>query len=48
MRLIPLAFAALSLPGAAFACDVIQVTGSSTALPFATIAAEACGQNTEF
>ena len=50
MRLSSLAalIAALTLPGAAFARDVIQVTGSSTVLPFATIAAEAFGQNTEF
>lgn len=32
----------------AFAQDVIHVTGSSTVLPFATIAAESFGENSEF
>ena len=40
--------AALTLPGAAFARDQIIMTGSSTVLPFANIAAEAFGQNTDF
>lgn len=40
--------AAMTLPGAAFARDQIMVTGSSTVLPFANIAAEAFGQNTDF
>ena len=49
MRLIPFALAAaLALPGGAFARDVIQLTGSSTVLPFANIVAEAFGQNTDF
>ena len=40
--------AALTLPGAAFARDQIMMTGSSTVLPFANIAAESFGQNTDF
>jgi phosphate transport system substrate-binding protein len=40
--------AALLVPGAAFARDQIQLSGSSTVLPYATIAAEAFGQNTNF
>jgi phosphate transport system substrate-binding protein len=49
MRLTSFALAAaLALPSAGFARDVIQLTGSSTVLPFANIAAEAFGQNTDF
>lgn len=53
MRLTSLApaaalLAALVLPGAAFARDVIHLTGSSTVLPFANIVAETFGQNTTF
>ncbi len=40
--------AALTLPVAAFARDQIMMTGSSTVLPFANIAAESFGQNTNF
>ena len=40
--------AALTLPSAAFARDQIMMTGSSTVLPFANIAAESFGQNTDF
>lgn len=39
---------ALSLCSAANARDTIQITGSSTVLPFATIAAEAFGENSGF
>ncbi|MCW1917226.1 substrate-binding domain-containing protein [Rhodobacter sp. KR11] len=49
MRLLSLALvAAIALTGAAQARDVIHLTGSSTVLPFATIVAEAFGQNTNF
>ena len=42
-----LAIAALST-GAAVARDHIQITGSSTVLPYATIVAEAFGENFDF
>lgn len=42
-----LAMAALSA-GTAFARDQVQVTGSSTVLPYATIVAEAFGENFDF
>ncbi|MBL9046179.1 MAG: substrate-binding domain-containing protein [Tabrizicola sp.] len=41
-----LAFAAVAMPAAAR--DQIQVTGSSTVLPYATIVAEAFGENFDF
>ena len=40
--------AAILVPGAAAARDQLQITGSSTVLPFATIVAESFGQNTSF
>ena len=42
-----LAMTALSV-GAAAARDQLQITGSSTVLPYATIVAEAFGENTDF
>ena len=49
MKLVPstLALLAASTLGAA-ARDQVQVTGSSTVLPYATIVAEAFGENFEF
>lgn len=52
MRLPTLAVAVmaavLTVPAAGFARDQIQLTGSSTVLPYANIVAEAFGQNTNF
>ena len=42
-----LAISAMSV-GAAAARDQLQITGSSTVLPYATIVAEAFGENSEF
>lgn len=42
------AFAALLLTTSAYARDNVQVTGSSTVLPYATIVAEAFGENFDF
>ena len=47
LGLSALAIAAISAP-AAFARDQIQTAGSSTVLPYATIVAEAFGENTDF
>jgi phosphate transport system substrate-binding protein len=41
-------FAAAFLGGAAYARENVQVTGSSTVLPYATIVAEAFGENFDF
>ncbi|MHC5654464.1 substrate-binding domain-containing protein [Stappia sp.] len=43
-----LAVAATSFAGAAHARDQIQIAGSSTVLPYASIVAEAFGENTDF
>ena len=43
-----LAFATTMLTGAAHARDNIQIAGSSTVLPYASIVAEAFGENTDF
>jgi phosphate transport system substrate-binding protein len=42
------AVASLAFAGQAAARDQVQITGSSTVLPYATIVAEAFGENTEF
>lgn len=42
------AVALVTLTGVAVARDQVQVTGSSTVLPYATIVAEAFGENTDF
>jgi phosphate transport system substrate-binding protein len=42
------AVALMSLTGAAIARDQVQITGSSTVLPYATIVAEAFGENAGF
>jgi phosphate transport system substrate-binding protein len=42
------AVATTALTGAAYARDNIQVSGSSTVLPYASIVAEAFGENTDF
>ena len=42
------AVASTALTGAAFARDNIQISGSSTVLPYASIVAEAFGENTDF
>ncbi|MGL4405895.1 MAG: substrate-binding domain-containing protein, partial [Notoacmeibacter sp.] len=42
------AVALVTFTGAAVARDQVQVTGSSTVLPYATIVAEAFGENTDF
>lgn len=47
-RLGLVAALSLLLPGAAFARDQIQISGSSTVLPYATIVAEAFGENKGF
>ncbi len=43
-----LAFASTALTGAAYARDNVQIAGSSTVLPYASIVAEAFGENTDF
>lgn len=42
------AVASTALTGAAYARDNIQISGSSTVLPYASIVAEAFGENTDF
>jgi phosphate transport system substrate-binding protein len=48
MKTVILSAALIIAASTAFARDNIQVTGSSTVLPYATIAAEAFGENFEF
>jgi phosphate transport system substrate-binding protein len=48
MRLFTITVAALLLSTSAYARDNIQITGSSTVLPYATIVAEAFGENFDF
>ena len=52
MSLMKLSVSALALSAmsvtAAAARDQLQITGSSTVLPYATIVAEAFGENTDF
>lgn len=45
---VALAVAATAVAGAAQARDQIQIAGSSTVLPYASIVAEAFGENTDF
>lgn len=45
---LSLSCAAIALAAPAFSRDQIQITGSSTVLPYATIVAEAFGENTDF
>ncbi len=40
--------ASVAFAGAAIARDQIQIAGSSTVLPYASIVAEAFGENTDF
>jgi phosphate transport system substrate-binding protein len=42
------ALASTALAGAAYARDNVQIAGSSTVLPYASIVAEAFGENTDF
>lgn len=48
MKTLLLSAALIVLASAAFARDNVQVTGSSTVLPYATIVAEAFGENFDF
>ena len=48
MKTLLLSAALAVVASTAFARDNIQVTGSSTVLPYATIVAEAFGENFEF
>jgi phosphate transport system substrate-binding protein len=48
IKILTIAGAITLLASASFARDQIQITGSSTVLPYATIVAEAFGENFEF
>ncbi len=48
VSMVALAAAATAVAGAAQARDQIQIAGSSTVLPYASIVAEAFGENTDF
>jgi len=48
MKTLILSAALIAVASSAFARDNIQVTGSSTVLPYATIVAEAFGENFDF
>ena len=48
MKLTASAVAIAAVAGAASARDNVQVAGSSTVLPYASIIAEAFGENTDF
>lgn len=48
MKTLILSVALIAVASSAFARDNIQVTGSSTVLPYATIVAEAFGENFDF
>lgn len=48
MKLLTTSLLAISVSTAAFARDNIQITGSSTVLPYATIVAESFGENFDF
>jgi phosphate transport system substrate-binding protein len=48
MKILLLSVALIATASSAFARDNIQITGSSTVLPYATIVAEAFGENFDF